>query len=304
MLDNNNKYQIIPQRLLVGQRLAQCMHPELPTGVHFKAIETYDLIFRSIGSDRLIQELSIYSNGLFPLLSQAAINVKPELLKIFQNHFIPLGKKLRPALDGFLITLLLGLDEDLENQGTTYSLLQDIRDGVGREFFYNALWRCVLNDSSIRLPAITFVTSHFVKKKNLQDQLYITGSNINTFVRGICASLLDEDFLAQRAVLDLLLDYFPIHNCSLSTSDLINITTAAITVLLRRDISLNRRLESWLFGIDSASQGFANSSNKSDKRRVTHGHRNRKRREVYFNTYSCDLVLKAVILCLGVSNFC
>lgn len=39
------------------------MHPALPSGVHLKALETYDIIFRTMGTSRLAQELFIYSAG-------------------------------------------------------------------------------------------------------------------------------------------------------------------------------------------------------------------------------------------------
>lgn len=101
---------MIPRRFLIGQRLAQCLNPSLPSGVHLKALETYDLIFKIIDNKRLVQELGIYSNGLFPLLCQAAINVKPTLIETYENHFLPLGKDIKPALDGFLIAVLPGMN--------------------------------------------------------------------------------------------------------------------------------------------------------------------------------------------------
>lgn len=39
------------------------MHPALPSGVHLKALETYDIIFRCMGTNRLACELFIYSSG-------------------------------------------------------------------------------------------------------------------------------------------------------------------------------------------------------------------------------------------------
>ena len=45
------------------------MHPALPSGVHLKALDTYDIIFKCMGTNRLAQELFLYSAGLFPLLS-------------------------------------------------------------------------------------------------------------------------------------------------------------------------------------------------------------------------------------------
>lgn len=71
------------------------MHPALPSGVHLKALETYDIIFSKTGTNRLAMELFIYSAGLFPLLGYAAMNVRPALLDIYEKYFIPLGEKLR-----------------------------------------------------------------------------------------------------------------------------------------------------------------------------------------------------------------
>ena len=45
-------------------------------------------IFKRIGKDRLAQDLSIYSVGLFPLVRHAAMSVRPKLLgKFLKNTF-------------------------------------------------------------------------------------------------------------------------------------------------------------------------------------------------------------------------
>ncbi|RWS29873.1 protein dopey-1-like protein [Leptotrombidium deliense] len=297
VLQNNTKYQVVPRRFLVGQRLAQCMHPALPSGVHLKALETYDLIFNSIGTERLVQELSIYSNGLFPLLSHAAINVKPTLLNVYEHHFIPLGEHLRPALDGFLIAVLPGLEEGSDYHDITDNLLRKVCEGVGKEYFHGSLWRCILNNPSVRLPAVSFITLHFAKKKPLEEQRHIMGNNVETFLNGVCAALLDPNVLVQRAILDLLL-CFPMHNCQIQNTEMISITTAAVTVLLRRDISLNRRLHSWIFGSDGQSLSSSNAS-RDKKSSSPSGSRSRRRRENYFESYSKEFVLKAFTLCLS-----
>lgn len=275
---------MIPKRFVVGQRLAQCMHPALPSGVHLKALETYDLIFRCIGTDRLVQELSIYSNGLFPLLSHAAINVKPALLEVYQTHFVPLGERLRPALEGFIIAVLPGLEEGSDHHETTQFLLREVSEGVSKEHFYSAIWRCILNNASVRLAGVSFVMSQLNKKKGLEDQLFIMGSNTETLVNGICSSLLDDNVLVQRAILDLLISAFPLHTKLLLKQDLVSIITAALTVLLRRDISLNRRLFSWFR--NSLDSNPAKPSRKGDH---------------YFDKYSKTLVSQAFVLCLTVS---
>lgn len=131
VLLSHMKFPVIPRRIKISKRLAQCMHPALPSGVHLKALETYDIIFKCMGTNRLSHELFIYSAGkigsvkrtlrahltsitfagLFPLLGHAAMNVRPSLLTVYETHFVPLGERLRPGLSGFLSGVLLGLED-------------------------------------------------------------------------------------------------------------------------------------------------------------------------------------------------
>merc|ERR1712071_399073 len=78
VLQNYSNFNIIPRRVIIAKRLAQCLHPALPSGVHLKALETYNLIFKLVGPTRLANELFIFSAGLYPLLAHAAINVRPK----------------------------------------------------------------------------------------------------------------------------------------------------------------------------------------------------------------------------------
>ena len=111
VIQTYSRYSAVPRKLLIGKRLAQCLHPALPSGVHLKALESYDLIFTQIGANRLAQDLFIYTSGLFPLLSQASMSVKPVLLDLYETHLLPLRKKLYPGLSGFLLALLPGIEE-------------------------------------------------------------------------------------------------------------------------------------------------------------------------------------------------
>lgn len=43
-------------------------------------------------------------------MGHAAMNIRPALLTIYENHFVPLRDRLRPALSGFLSGILPGLD--------------------------------------------------------------------------------------------------------------------------------------------------------------------------------------------------
>ncbi len=211
VLNSNVRYKYIPRRFIVGQRLAQCMHPLLPSGVHLKALETYDTVFDAIGEERLLAELTIFSNGLFPLLTNAAINVRPAILELYERRLLPLSDRLKPALDGFLIGVLPCYEEGSDIFKRTDQLLLKVGAGVGSAYFYDSLWRCILHNSCIRLPAINFVIGHFNKKRPLAEQAHMLGLCMQTVVRAICASLLDSKILVQRAILDLLITCFPLH---------------------------------------------------------------------------------------------
>ena len=72
----HQKYPIIPRRIVISKRLQQCMHHALPSGVHLKALATYDVIFKCMGTNRLAQELFLYSAGIFPLLGNKITSVQ------------------------------------------------------------------------------------------------------------------------------------------------------------------------------------------------------------------------------------
>lgn len=46
VLQSFPKYNYIPKRVSVCKRLAQCLHPALPSGVHLKALEVYIVAFQ------------------------------------------------------------------------------------------------------------------------------------------------------------------------------------------------------------------------------------------------------------------
>ena len=69
-------------------------------------------------------------------------------------------------------------------------------------------------------------------------------------VQAICMGISDTSVLVQRNALDLLIVAFPLHESTLEEQDISAIVTAACCVLLRRDMSLNRRLFNWLLGSD------------------------------------------------------
>ncbi|XP_011859860.1 PREDICTED: protein dopey-1 homolog isoform X1 [Vollenhovia emeryi] len=285
VLLSHMKFPVIPRRIKISKRLAQCMHPALPSGVHLKALETYDIIFKCMGTNRLSHELFIYSAGLFPLLGHAAMNVRPSLLTVYETHFVPLGERLRPGLSGFLSGVLLGLEDGSDHFDRTNSLLEKVCEGVGAEHFYACLWDCLASNSGIRLPAISFVLAHFNKKLSMEEQRYIMGTNTKIMISALCAGVQDTSVLVQRSALDFLLIGFPMHNSQLTHQDMILLIRAALVTILRRDMSLNRRLFAWLLGTEVST---------SILKKKTPATADTKENVTYFDMYSKEMLVEAI----------
>nr|XP_060496455.1 protein dopey-2 isoform X1 [Panthera onca] len=257
-LQSNLRYSLLPRRLLISKRLAQCLHPALPSGVHLKALETYEIIFKIVGTKWLAKDLFLYSYGLFPLLANAAMSVRPVLLGLYEKYFLPLQKLLLPSLQAFIVGLLPGLEEGSEIYDRTDALLLRLSLVVGKEVFYAALWGSVLVSPAIRLPASLFVVGHISRDSPGKEQKYMLGTDYQLTVKSLCASLLDSNVLVQRNNLEIVLFFFPFYTCldsneraiPLLRSDIVHILSAATQTLLRRDMSLNRRLYAWLLGSD------------------------------------------------------
>ena len=109
------QYPVVPMQLTVCKRLTQCLHPNLPSGVHVKTLHVYTAIFDRIGRKGLLTNLLVYSSGLFPLLSYASMSVRPHLLAVLEKYFLPLGRGLVPALHGLVLSLLPGLEDESEH---------------------------------------------------------------------------------------------------------------------------------------------------------------------------------------------
>uniref|UniRef100_A0A2K5RE89 DOP1 leucine zipper like protein B n=1 Tax=Cebus imitator TaxID=2715852 RepID=A0A2K5RE89_CEBIM len=293
-LQSNLKYSLLPRRILISKRLAQCLHPALPSGVHLKALETYEIIFKIVGTKWLAKDLFLYSCGLFPLLAHAAVSVRPVLLTLYEKYFLPLQKLLLPSLQAFIVGLLPGLEEGSEISDRTDALLLRLSLVVGKEVFYTALWGSILASPSIRLPASVFVVGHINRDAPGREQKYMLGTNHQLTVKSLCTSLLDSNVLVQRNNLEIVLFFFPFYTCldsseraiPLRRSDIVHILSAATQTLLRRDMSLNRRLYAWLLGSDIKGNTIVPESEISNSYEDQSSY--------FFEKYSKDLLVEGL----------
>ncbi|EMD68583.1 hypothetical protein COCSADRAFT_134469 [Bipolaris sorokiniana ND90Pr] len=276
---------VIPHSDTVALRLAQCLNPTLPSGVHQKALEVYDYIFSTISKDALARDLSLYFPGLASVLSFASLSVRPLYLSLFETHILKLdGAALRPALKAIILSLLPGLEdetsEDFERMVSATEKLRnsfqetsneatESRTTSGSSHFWQCFFLATITNASRRQGALAFLTRHLPKfgspgrRNSPQDTSMppetlsveaeaATSPEPGLLIRCFESGLSDPQILIQRGFLDLLVTHLPLDSPVLQErvgkGDLERLVAAAAGVVSRRDMSLNRRLWAWFLG--------------------------------------------------------
>ena len=99
----------------------------------------------------------------------------------------------------------------------------------------------------------------------------------------VCCSLTDSSVLVQRSALELLLQGLPLHQPQFEHTDMVTLVASVLVTLLRRDMSLNRRLFTWLLGTEINPSLYPDCHPLASKE------------DCYFITYSSDLLIKALL---------
>ena len=243
----------IPHKALVAKRLAQCLDPNLPSGVHQKTLEIYAYIFSVLDRDSLSRDLLLFLPGLSPTLSFASLSVKPSLLSLFETFVVQLKPSiLRSALKAIVLALLPGLEEETSEEfERTFALFSRFRRAVGQDLdikaaspqfsgdqcFWQSLFLSSITSPSRRQGALAYLTRElphlggpkdFSWSINVQDgsekgalgQLppeveAVTSPEPGLLIRCFAAGLHDEQLLIQRGFLDLLVKHLPLHSAVL-----------------------------------------------------------------------------------------
>jgi hypothetical protein len=99
--NNLNKYStsnmgILTDRVTLSKRLAQCLNPSVPGGLHEMALEIYSMLYDNIkkyNNNLLGDNLGLYSSGLFPFFIYASAQNKIKFLEnIIKKHYLTLEK--------------------------------------------------------------------------------------------------------------------------------------------------------------------------------------------------------------------
>ncbi|KAK6591004.1 hypothetical protein RS030_111782 [Cryptosporidium xiaoi] len=259
----------VPLKEIVSKRLAQCLNPSLPSGVHTKALETYGAIFEKIEKSELSLDLALYGSGLFPFFVHSSTQVKPIFLDLIERYFLPLGPSLLPCLSGLLVGLLPGVEdpksECYERLMKTFQLISN-DDCIGEKNFMSTLWLILLRTTHVRYSAFEVIMSKFQFNSSSLTDNELNFKKIqnlipcnNLFIKALESCFHDENVYVKRYLMDFLIAHIPLKldlNCSNSNREIIDdilpleskilLLRKALRLLLLKEWSLTRRLIQWI----------------------------------------------------------
>ena len=127
----------------------------------------------------------------------------------------------------------------------------------------------------------------------------VTSPEPGLLLRCFAAGLGDEQLLIQRGYLDLLVTHLPLHSKVLQSrakaGDLELLLRAAVGVTTRRDMSLNRRLWTWLLGPEPAASNEAEGGPESPASNSSHAQGLFSPRTSYFEEYGLPPLTRALL---------
>ena len=187
-----------------------------------------------------------------PVLSFAALSVKPAALAIFETYVVAADPGyLRPALKAIILALLPCLEEEsTEEFDRTLHILAALKEALGGEHQNNTssadasgaqyFWQCMflasITSKSRRPGALAYLArklpllGHSPDAKPLESQQNgdhslsagwngldaaidaVASPEPGLLIRCFCAGLCDEQLLTQRGFLDLLVTHLPLHS--------------------------------------------------------------------------------------------
>lgn len=252
------QFKEIPRKIVVAKRLSQCLNPALPTGVHQRALDVYAHILGVIGLDGLRRDLFLWTSGLFPFFEYSATSVKHTLLDIYDKYFLAMQGSLRPVMKSFIVALLPGLEEETgEFFDQVLNLLDRLSATVSQSFFLENVWLILLTMPPVRGTALNLVSRRVPKLVAENEFATMLGHDVGLMIRAFAATVEDDNVLVRRNALDIILQVLRLDGVAIkkaSREDRIIIMRAAASVVMRRDLSLNRRLYTWLLGPDENAE--------------------------------------------------
>ena len=255
----------LSNKLLLAKRLAQCLNPECPSGVHEVVLDIYYLILHNIvfhNETCLMDNLGIYACGLFPFFPNASINNKLKFMeKIIVGCFLCFrADELTLCLPGLLTSLIQGLDDNNDiAKEKIYVTFNDLMKKVTENVFYGIYWTLILRNKLLRPSGIKFLYENIIKysdyeklKENEKEEhINNVYPNINTVVvNALCQVIEEKDIPTVRTGMDFIITRLPLSKSNNLIKDEAKITLlmSSLKLLIKNDYSTLRRLKNLILG--------------------------------------------------------
>ena len=262
-------FALLTDKNTLSKRLAQCLNPGCPGGVHEVVIQIYTIIFQNIlsqNNNKLEDNLGIYSYGLFPFFSYASIPNKNKFLdSIIDSCFLKLDQnELNLCLPGLLSSLIPGLDDNNDAiSQKIYTAFGELKKRMKKGVFYGTFWSILLRNKSLRPSGIKYLFEKMAKysdysaldeekKKEILEDEY---PNINSLVVNSLSEIIEEqDIPTVRVAMDFIITRIPLskENTMLTDDAKMILITSALKLLIKNEYSTIRRLNNWLLGTSTA----------------------------------------------------
>ena len=256
-------------KYMLSKRLAQCLNPECPNGVHEVVLDVYKILIKNImehQNNNLMDNLPLYTSGLFPFFPNASLPNKNKFLnEIVMDCLSNINPdELTLCFPGLLASLIPGLDDG--NEATTKLIYQVFENLIkklnNKQTFFGSYWTLLLRNKHLRCSGIKYLIENIIKYSDLRSKpkeeqekiIDYSFPNINTtVVNAISEIIKDEDIPTVRNGMDFILTRFPLSkdNNIINDNAKINLIINALHLLIKNDTSVIRRLNNWILGIIS-----------------------------------------------------
>ena len=293
----------------------------------------YHYVFSTIGKDGLSRDLPLYLPGLASVLSFASLSVRSPYLDLVEHFILRLDpRSLRPAMKAIILALLPGLeDETAEDFDRTLKLVASFKEAIrpvdselltddhatGDDYFWQCFFLACITSPGRRPGGLAYLVKHlpaqggasigpveasvkngFVGQTNEAVAAITTSPEPGLLIRCFASGLLDDQLLIQRGFLDLLVTHLPLSSNVLQQKvkpgDLELLLKAAVGVVIRRDMSLNRRLWAWFLGPESPG-GDADQILESPTTPADHHQSYLSSRTNYFERFGLQPLTRALL---------
>ncbi|KAK3329612.1 Dopey, N-terminal-domain-containing protein [Apodospora peruviana] len=244
-------------------------------------------------------------------------------------------RALRPAMKSIVLALLPGLEEETsEDFDRTLKLMERFKAAVrppgsheisplhssGDDFFWQCFFLAAITGHSRRTGALAYLARSVPElghpllpegprggnvRNGVDPELsaklaqLVTSPEPGLLIRCFAAGLTDEQLLIQRGYLDLLVTHLPLHSKILQfrakAGDLELLLRAAVGVTIRRDMSLNRRLWTWLLGPEPAVSHENEGGSESPVSTSSHAQGFFASRTSYFEEFGLQPLTRALL---------